>query len=109
MNYRSVVVFGKARALTDPDDKLKALQVLVDRLIPGRWSEARSPNEQELKATTILTMPLDQASAKVRAGPPADDEADLELPVWAGEIPLQVVALQPQPDPLLSHPDVGVP
>jgi uncharacterized protein len=102
MNYRSVVIFGRASPLTEPTDKLEALRTLVEHLIPGRWQEARHPSEKELRATTILTLPLDEASAKVRSGPPQDDEADLSLPVWAGEIPLRMTSLPPIPDPTLS-------
>jgi uncharacterized protein len=103
MNYRSVVVFGRARAITQDDEKLEALRVLVENLVPGRWGEARHPNAKELRATTILELPLDEASAKVRSGPPQDDEADLNLPIWAGEIPLRTVALTPVADPLLPR------
>lgn len=101
MNYRSVVVFGKARVITDPGEKLAALRALVERVLPGRWEEARQPNDKELRATTILELPLAEASAKVRSGPPQDDETDLDLPVWAGEIPLRVQSLAPLPDPNL--------
>jgi nitroimidazol reductase NimA-like FMN-containing flavoprotein (pyridoxamine 5'-phosphate oxidase superfamily) len=103
MNYRSVVVFGRARPITQPDEKIAALQVLVEHLVPGRWREARHPNDKELRATTIIALPIDEASAKVRSGPPQDDEADLDLPIWAGEIPLRTVALSPVADPLLEQ------
>jgi len=106
MNYRSVVVLGQAQAITDPDEKLVALRKLVEHLVPGRWEEAREPNESELKATTILSVPLSEASAKIRSGPPRDDEADLSLDVWAGEIPLRPISLDPVPDPLLR---AGIP
>ena len=99
MNYRSVVVFGRARALKEREEKLDALRVIADHLIPGRWDEARRPNEQELKATTVLALPIDEASAKIRSGPPQDDEADVRQPLWAGEIPVRMVSLPPQPDP----------
>ncbi|MDQ4059378.1 MAG: pyridoxamine 5'-phosphate oxidase family protein [Actinomycetota bacterium] len=108
MNYRSVVVFGRARTIIDEDEKLKALHAIVERLLPGRWQEARNPSDKELRATTILALPLTTASAKVRSGPPQDDAADLELPVWAGEIPLEIVSLDPRPDPLLGD-DIAVP
>jgi nitroimidazol reductase NimA-like FMN-containing flavoprotein (pyridoxamine 5'-phosphate oxidase superfamily) len=108
MNYRSVVVLGRARAITDPDDKLDALRILVERLVPGRWDEAREPSDSELKATTVLSVPLTEASAKIRSGPPQDSEVDLSLDVWAGEIPLTVTSLQAVPDPLL-RPGIPVP
>jgi hypothetical protein len=108
MNYRSAVVMGHAQAITDPREKLDALRILVERLIPGRWDEAREPNDSELRATTILSVPLDEASAKIRSGPPRDDEGDLALDVWAGEIPLRMTSLDPIPDPLL-RPGIPVP
>jgi nitroimidazol reductase NimA-like FMN-containing flavoprotein (pyridoxamine 5'-phosphate oxidase superfamily) len=108
MNYRSVVVFGRASAITDPAHKLEALRTIVEHLLPGRWQEARHPSDRELRATTILALPLTEASAKIRSGPPQDDEADLQLLAWAGEIPLRVTSLEPVPDPLLS-PDVSIP
>jgi uncharacterized protein len=108
MNYRSVVVFGHARAITDPDEKLEALHTIVEHVLAGRWDEARRPNTKELRATTILELPLEEASAKIRSGPPKDDEADLELPVWAGEIPIRTVSGVPRPDPVLGS-DIPVP
>lgn len=104
MNYRSVVVFGRARAIMDPAEKVEALRTLVEHVLPGRWQEARHPNDGELRATTILEVPLKEASAKVRSGPPQDDEADLQLPVWAGEIPLRMISLSPIRDPLIDRP-----
>jgi nitroimidazol reductase NimA-like FMN-containing flavoprotein (pyridoxamine 5'-phosphate oxidase superfamily) len=101
MNYRSVVIFGKARAVPD-EDKATALRALVEQLLPGRWDEARRPSEKELRATTILSLSIDEGSAKVRYGPPQDDETDTRLPIWAGEIPLRTVAGKPIPDPLLD-------
>ncbi|HKO49577.1 MAG TPA: pyridoxamine 5'-phosphate oxidase family protein [Polyangiaceae bacterium] len=93
MNYRSVVILGQARVVSDRDEKLAALTVLVNRFSPGRAERVRAPNEQELKATTLLALPMSEASAKVRTGGPMDDEADLALPVWAGVIPLRLEAL----------------
>ena len=90
MNYRSVLVLGRARELTDRAEKLRAMECVVEHVVPGRWSEARQPNEGELKGTTILALPLDEASAKVRTGPPKDFDDDLSLPVWAGVIPLDL-------------------
>lgn len=102
MNYRSVVVFGRATAVDDPADKAAALLAFSEHLIPGRWNDVREPTEQELKATTVLSLPLEEVSAKVRTGPPLDDEEDYELPVWAGVIPLQLAAAAPIPDPRLE-------
>jgi nitroimidazol reductase NimA-like FMN-containing flavoprotein (pyridoxamine 5'-phosphate oxidase superfamily) len=101
MNYRSVVVFGNARVVDDPDEKLGALRALSEHMIPGRWDDVREPNERELQLTTVLSLTLDEASAKVRTGPPLDDEEDYELSVWAGVIPLRLVANAPIPDPRL--------
>lgn len=101
MNYRSVVVFGRAALVDDKAAKLAALRAFSEHVIPGRWDEAREPTEQELKATAVLRLPLEEASAKVRTGPPIDDEEDYELPIWAGVLPLSVVAGEPVPDPRL--------
>jgi nitroimidazol reductase NimA-like FMN-containing flavoprotein (pyridoxamine 5'-phosphate oxidase superfamily) len=98
MNYRSVMALGRAELVDDPDAKLRALKHFVDRIAPGRWDEIRPPTAQELKATTILRLALTEASAKIRTGPPADDEADYAVPVWAGVLPLSVVAGTPIPD-----------
>jgi nitroimidazol reductase NimA-like FMN-containing flavoprotein (pyridoxamine 5'-phosphate oxidase superfamily) len=108
MNYRSVVVYGTAREVTDPDEKWEAQLTLVDRIVPGRSSEARMPNEKELKQTTILAIPLDEASAKVRTGAPKDDEEDYALNVWAGEIPLRLVPQPPIDDPRMP-PGISAP
>ncbi len=102
INYRTVMMFGKARTLTDPADKLSALKTFTDRVCPGRWDELRPVTDQELKATTIVTMEIDEVAAKVRNGPPGDDEEDYELDVWAGEVPLRLVAEAPVPDPRLK-------
>jgi hypothetical protein len=102
MNYRSVVVLGKATPVRDPDDKLVALETLTEKLLPGRWAEARPPTPKELKATSVLRLPLDEASAKIRDGGPEDgDTPDAELDVWAGHLPLVVQALAPVADPAL--------
>jgi nitroimidazol reductase NimA-like FMN-containing flavoprotein (pyridoxamine 5'-phosphate oxidase superfamily) len=98
MNYRSVVVFGRATVVEEREEKLTALRALSDHMIPGRWDDVREPNERELQLTTVLSLPLDEASAKVRTGPPLDDEEDYEMPVWAGVIPLRLVANSPVPD-----------
>jgi uncharacterized protein len=102
MNYRSVVVFGRAIAVDDPADKAVALLAFSEHVIPGRWNDVREPTQQELKATTVLSLPLEEVSAKVRTGPPLDDEEDYELPVWAGVIPLQLAATAPIPDSRLE-------
>ena len=98
MNYRSVVVFGSATAVGDPEEKLAALRALSEHIIPGRWDDVREPNEREVQLTTVLSLSLNEASAKVRTGPPLDDEEDYELPIWAGVIPLQMVADGPIAD-----------
>jgi uncharacterized protein len=100
-NYRSVMVFGTARKLTDPDEKSLRLRNFTEGLWPGRWEMLRPVTTQEMKATTVLTLPLDEASAKVRSGPPGDDEADYALPVWAGVIPVRQQVLPPVDDPRL--------
>ena len=88
MNYRSVVALGKAILVDGLEEKLKALHAFTERILPGRWNDARQPNEKELKATSILRLPLTEVSAKMRVGPPEDDAADYALPIWAGVIPL---------------------
>jgi len=98
MNYRSVVVLGKARFVLDPKEKIEALRCFTNHIVPGRWEEVRQPNEQELKSTTVLALPLDEVSAKVRTGPPVDDEEDYSLPVWAGVIPVRPRLGEPLPD-----------
>lgn len=108
MNYRSVVVFGQASVVAEREEKLAALRALSEHMIPGRWDGVRGPNEQEMKATTVLSLPLEEASAKVRTGPPVDDEEDYELAVWAGVIPLCLVAGEPIADPRLPR-DIEAP
>lgn len=108
VNYRSVVIFGAAREITDTAAKTNALEALVDHIIPGRSAGARGPNAAELRATRVLAMPIDEASAKIRRGPPIDDEADMALPFWAGEIPLRLVAGLPRVAPNLA-PDIPLP
>jgi nitroimidazol reductase NimA-like FMN-containing flavoprotein (pyridoxamine 5'-phosphate oxidase superfamily) len=98
MNYRSVVVLGKARPVADPDEKRKALHRFTNHMVPGRWEEVRQPNEQELKSTTVLVLPLDEVSAKVRTGSPLDDEEDYSWPVWAGVVPVRTELGEPLPD-----------
>lgn len=101
VNYRSVMAFGRAR-LVPEEAKLEALRDFVERLFPGRWDELRPPTGQEIKATTVLWMDLDQVSAKIRTGPPVDDEEDYELPVWAGVLPASSVRGMPEPDDRLA-------
>jgi nitroimidazol reductase NimA-like FMN-containing flavoprotein (pyridoxamine 5'-phosphate oxidase superfamily) len=102
VNYRSVVIFGSAREITGTAAKTEALESLIEHIIPGRSAGARGPNATELRATRVLAMPIDEASAKIRRGPPIDDEADMTLPYWAGEIPLELIAGLPRPDPKLA-------
>jgi nitroimidazol reductase NimA-like FMN-containing flavoprotein (pyridoxamine 5'-phosphate oxidase superfamily) len=90
MNYRSVVVFGKAREVADRDEKLRALERLVEHIAPGRYAEVRGPSESELRQTLVLALPLHEASAKIRTGPPVDDVDDYKLPVWAGVVPMKL-------------------
>ncbi len=101
MNYRSVVLFGKAQMLTDEQEKLMALRAFTEHVLKGRWDQVRSPNSQELAETCVLRLPISEASAKVRTGPPVDAEADYSLPVWAGVLPLSSIAGEPIPDPRL--------
>ena len=98
MNYRSAMVFGRADAVTDPDEKRAAVTALVEHIVPGRSAGTRGPSDSELRATLVVRLPLDEASAKVRTGPPIDDPEDLDLPYWAGVIPLALVASEPEPD-----------
>jgi uncharacterized protein len=98
MNYRSVVVLGRASLIEDAAEKLEALHAFTEKLIPGRWNDARQPNEKELKATSILKLPLTEVSAKVRTGPVEDDAEDYALRVWAGTIPLRLIAEAPVRD-----------
>jgi uncharacterized protein len=98
MNYRSVAVFGLAREVTDPVEKLRALEATVEQVARGRWNDARPPNEKELAATTVVAVPLKEASAKVRTGGPKDAEADYALPIWAGVVPLRLEAASPIAD-----------
>ena len=98
MNYRSVVVLGTASLVDEPDEKLKALHAISEHILPGRWAESRQPNDKELKATSVIRLAIQEFSAKIRTGPPIDDEEDYSFPVWAGVIPLGTVAGQPIPD-----------
>ena len=102
-NYRSAMLLGRARLLKDRTEKLAALEAIVEHIVPGRWAEARQPNENELKATAVLALPIDEASAKVRTGPPADDEEDYALDIWAGVIPLHLTPQSPISDDRLKN------
>jgi len=108
MNYRSAVVFGTAMPVESSEEKLRILRALSDHLIKGRWQEVRSPSPSELKGTLVLSLPIDEASAKVRTGPPVDDEDDYGLPVWAGVLPLKIVATEPVADTRLPR-DIAPP
>lgn len=101
MNYRSVVVFGRAIAIETRAEKLAALRALSEHMIPGRWDYVRAPNERELQQTTVLSVPLNEASAKIRTGQPIDDDEDYELPIWAGILPLRMSPQTPVADPRL--------
>jgi uncharacterized protein len=99
VNYRAVMALGTARPVEDAEEKLAALEDFTEKLLPGRWPELRPPTTQEIKATTVLWMPLEEVSAKIRTGPPVDDEEDYALPIWAGVVPLHTAVGAPVPDP----------
>ena len=101
MNYRSAVVFGVARLVTDPEEKLLALRTITEHLVPGQWSYVRQPSTKELAATSALALPLTEASVKIRSGGPSDEPEDYELDVWAGVLPISVTFGSPVPDPRL--------
>jgi nitroimidazol reductase NimA-like FMN-containing flavoprotein (pyridoxamine 5'-phosphate oxidase superfamily) len=107
LNYRSVVIFGSARLVTAEKERWGAFRAITEHVLPGRWDEARHPNRNEDKGTMIVAVPIDEASAKVRTGPPGDADDDYELPIWAGVIPLAVTAGVPQADPRLA-PGIGI-
>ena len=102
-NYRSVVLLGTARLVAEPAQKRAAFRAIVEHIVPGRWPDVRPPSDSELKATAVVAMPIEEASAKVRTGPPLDDERDYALPAWAGVIPLRTQAGAPQPDARLAE------
>ena len=101
MNYRSAMIYGRPRTVTAPEEKLAGLRAVVEQLTPGRWDLARQPNRKELAATTLLALPLTEASVKIRTGPPGDEEEDYALDVWAGEVPIVSAFGAPVPDPRL--------
>ena len=103
VNYSSVVILGTARLVDDAAEKMEALRCFTEHVMKGRWEDVRQPTEQELKATTVLALPLEEVSAKVRTGGPLDDEPDYALPVWAGVLPLEIVARTPEPDALRKN------
>ena len=105
-NYRSVMLLGEARPVLDRQEKLAAFEAIVERIVPGRWSDVRHPSENELEATAVVAMTIDEASAKLRTGPPADDEEDYALSAWAGVIPISLRAGAPEADPRLAE---GIP
>ncbi len=102
INYRSVMVFGTARKIDETVEKTRALRIISEHLMAGRWEDVREPDEQELKATTVLEFSIEEASAKVRSGPPKDDLDDYALPVWAGVLPVSLAAGTPVPDPEMA-------
>ena len=108
MNYRSVVVLGKASLVEDPAEKLEGLRLLSEHILPGRWDDARQPSERELKATSVLRVPIEEFSAKVRTGPAVDDEEDYSFPTWAGVVPLEITIGVPIDDARLEA-KFGVP
>jgi hypothetical protein len=103
MNYRSAVIFGTASLVPD-NRKMEALQVITENILQGRWEEARKPNSKELKATSVLEIEIEQASSKIRTGPPGDEKEDYQLPIWAGVLPVRTAFDPPETDPLLSQP-----
>jgi len=102
MNYRSVVMLGRATLVCDPAEKIKALGAFTEHIVRGRWNDVRLPTESELKATTVLALPLAEVSAKIRTGPPKDDAEDYQLPIWAGVVPLSITPSAPIADPRLK-------
>ncbi len=103
LNYHSVTVFGEALLVTDEDERYNALKVISDQIIPDRWEEVRLPNKNEMKATKILKIPITEASAKIRTGPPSDDKPDYELPIWAGVVPINTSYGAPIADDVLGN------
>ena len=101
-NYRSVMLLGRATVVDEHDEKLAALEAIVEHIVPGRWADVRRPSDNELKATSVLSIPVDEASAKIRTGPPSDDEEDYALSAWAGVIPFATEPMTPEPDPRLQ-------
>jgi uncharacterized protein len=103
VNYRSVVLYGTARPLREPEELERALEAFTEKLVPGRWADVRWPTRKELKGTAALALPIAEGSAKVRSGPPIDDDEDYALDAWAGVVPMRIETLPPEPDPLLRE------
>jgi nitroimidazol reductase NimA-like FMN-containing flavoprotein (pyridoxamine 5'-phosphate oxidase superfamily) len=103
INYRSVVIFGKMSLVVEEHEKMAALRAFTEHIIPGRWKDVREPNTKELKATSVLRMPLTEVSAKIRVGDPKDDEVDHSLAVWAGQLPLKTVTAEPIADAFMPN------
>jgi nitroimidazol reductase NimA-like FMN-containing flavoprotein (pyridoxamine 5'-phosphate oxidase superfamily) len=103
MNYRSVVILGKATLVDEPEEKNRAMEALTEHIVPGRWKDVRWPTELELKATSVLKVPIEEASAKIRTGGPVDDEEDYTIDIWAGVLPLDLVSGQPIEDERLTQ------
>jgi uncharacterized protein len=103
VNYRSVVLYGTARPLTETEDLEKAVEAFTEKLVPGRWADVRRPTRKELKATAALALPITEGSAKLRTDPPIDDDEDYALETWAGVVPMRIEMLAPEPDPLLRQ------
>jgi len=103
MNYRSVVLFGTGREITDDLKKLEAMEIIFEHLIPGRWQDVREPNQKELDVTAIVAVDIEEASAKIRTEPPIDDEEDCSLPIWSGVVPFRMAAGKPEADPHLEE------
>jgi hypothetical protein len=103
INYRSVVIFGKAEEISDPDKKTNALKIITEHILPGRWNDARKPNKKELNVTSVFSMELNEVSAKVREGEPSDEKEDKELNIWAGVLPLKTIADEPVKDSELKE------
>ena len=102
INYRSVIIFSKGKEIVDHEEKMSALKIITEHIIPGRWNDARQPNEKELEITSVVEFKIDEASAKIRTGPPVDEKEDYDLNVWAGVIPLEIVPREPIRDEELS-------
>jgi nitroimidazol reductase NimA-like FMN-containing flavoprotein (pyridoxamine 5'-phosphate oxidase superfamily) len=103
MNYRSVVILGTARRVESDEEKFSALRIFTEHIVPGRWDDVRQPTPQEMKATAVLALPLEEVSAKIRTGPPIDDDSDYALPIWAGVLPLKLTPGTAETDPRLTH------
>ncbi|WP_305787962.1 pyridoxamine 5'-phosphate oxidase family protein [Symbioplanes lichenis] len=108
VNYRSAMIYGEVRRVSDPDEQVAGLRAISEQLAPGQWDAVRAPTRRELAATLVLALPLTEASVKIRQGPPIDDEEDYTLPVWAGVLPRETVWGTPVPDPRMSQ-DIPVP